>query len=136
MSLPVPGSDCVLRILEGGETPAFRMVEGLKLTSWKVRNDTVEVTDAGDQGWRRLLAGAGVRSLDLALSGLYLGSPGEVLLRQSALQGSMFEAELMLGSSLTLRGGFVASEFGCESAGKDETSFTAKLCSAGPLSVA
>ena len=136
MSLPLNGSDCLLRISDGSAPPAFVLIEGVRLSAWHVSRQTVDVTDAGDEGWTRLLSGAGNRILELKLSGLYLGSPGELLLRDRAFDGAAFDCVLTLDRGIAVRGRFVAVELTFESSVNEEASYAATLRSAGSVVIA
>jgi predicted secreted protein len=135
MSLPLAGNECLLRISDGEIAGSFHLIEGLRLSGWKISQEEVEVTDLSDQGWRRLLSGAGLRSLEVRLSGLYLGSQGEQRLREVAFSGTAAACELTLDQGLAVRGSFVASELRFGSAVNEEATYAATLKSAGPVSI-
>jgi predicted secreted protein len=135
MTLPVTGSKCLLRISDGSSSPAFLLVEGLRLTSWKIEQEEVDVTVATDEGWRRLLFGAGLRSLEVQISGLYLRSAGELLLRQAALSGAIFKGELTLDEGEVIAGPFVTSDLRFDNMVNEEVTYAATLRSAGPMTV-
>ncbi len=131
MTLPLNGSDCLLRIAGNQADAAPSLVEGLRLTGWTLRHDEVEVTDGGDGGWSRLLGGAGLRSLVLQMSGIYLGSVGEQRLHALAFAGQSFECELTLDQGTALRGRFIAVEVRFDSAINEEATYAATLRSSG-----
>lgn len=135
MSLPLSGSECRLRIAGDQAEDAFLPIEGVRLSGWKVSQEAVEVTDAGDAGWRRLLSGAGHRSLELQLSGLYLASPGERRLREMAFTGEAFRCELTLDGGSALQGRFIASELSFEGAINEEATYSATLLSSGLITI-
>lgn len=135
MSLPLRGSDCVLRIGDPGTSSNFVLVEGVRLSGWKILQEQVEVTDGGDEGWRRLLPGAGLRSLELAFSGMYLGSIGEQLLRDKAFRGKPVECALTLDEGTAVRGRFIASSLSFEATVNDEATYAATLRSAGAVTI-
>lgn len=133
MSLTLEGGHCLLSIrAEFAETP-YIPIEGVRISGWKVSQEVVDVTNAGDGPWRRHLSESGLRSLQVELRGLYLGSEGEALLRQMALTGAAFDAEMTLGQEKVVRGSFLASEFSIESAVSEEATYAASLRSAGPI---
>lgn len=133
MSLPLGGSDCVLRISDSETPSSFVLVEGVRVSGWKISQEEVDVTDGGDEGWRRLLPGAGLRSLELTLSGLYLGSVGELLLRDKAFRGDAVECALTLDQGTAIRGRFIAVSLSFESVVNDEATYAATLRSAGSV---
>lgn len=135
MNLPLSGSDCLLRISDGQPSPTHLLVEGVRLSSWKLNQEEVEVTDFADGAWRRLLSGAGLRSLEVRLSGLYLGSAGELRLRYMAFGGMAEACEMSLDGSVAVRGKFIASELSFESVVNEEATYAAILRSAGPITI-
>lgn len=135
MNLPVSGSDCVLRISDGRPGSAFLLVEGLRLSGWKFALDEVDVTTQVDGGWRRLLPGAGPRSLEVQLRGLYLGSPGELKLRQAAFEGTLFDGQMTLDESEEVRGQFLVCELRVDGAINEEATYSAVLRSSGPITI-
>lgn len=135
MSLPVPGSACVLHISDGKTAPTLHLVEGLRLSGWKLRQEAVEVTDMSDAGWSRLLSGAGLRTLEIQVQGLYLGSEGELRLREVALTGIAAECELTLDPAKTIRGPFIASELRYDNPINEEVTYSATLRSAGHVAI-
>lgn len=127
--------ECLLRIRAGEIDAPYLLVEGARVTGWKVSQDNVDVTDAGDAPWRRLLSYAGLKSLQVRVQGLYLGSPGELLLRELAFNGAAFEGELTLELDKAVRGPFVVSELSFESAVHEEVVYAATLRSAGAVTL-
>ncbi|NJC06932.1 TP901-1 family phage major tail protein [Sphingomonas kaistensis] len=135
MSLPIAGSDCLLRISNGEPTPQYLLVEGLRLSGWKVSQEEVDVSDLSDGGWRKLLSGAGLRSLEVKLTGLYLGSEGELRLRDMAFSGVSAECTLSLDQGTAVRGQFIVSELRFDSAVNEEATYASILRSTGPVSI-
>jgi TP901-1 family phage major tail protein len=135
MSQPVTGSECLLEISDGKPAMSFLLVEGLRLSGWKLSQEEVDVTHLGDGGWRTLLSGAGLRSLEVRFSGLYLGSAGELRLRELAFGGLAAECRLSLEQGTAVRGKFIASELQFESAVNEEATCSSTLRSAGPISI-
>lgn len=134
MTLPVKGADCVLRI-SAGIGDQRQLVEGLRLSSWAISLAEVDVTTAADGGWSRLLSGAGLLSVEVRLAGLYLGSPGEILLRDAAFRGAVFSGQLTLGHGEVMSGDFIATGLSFESPVNDETAYVAVLRSSGPMTI-
>ena len=75
------GSAFLLKIGDGAQTPTYVTVAGLKTTQLTINGDAVIVTNKGSGGWRELLSGAGVRSVSVAASGIFLGSSAEAVPR-------------------------------------------------------
>lgn len=128
-------AECLLRISDGLPQGGFVEVEGLRVSGWQVVSEEVDITSSADDGWRRLLSGAGLRSLEVHFTGLYLGSPGQLRLRELAFEGRAFEGEVTLDNGKAVRGRFIASELRHESVVNEEATCAAVLRSVGPILV-
>jgi TP901-1 family phage major tail protein len=67
---------------------------GIKSTSFSIGNELVDITDMDSNGWRELLADAGVRSIKISGSGVFKGSANETLMLNRALDASLHVYEL------------------------------------------
>lgn len=135
MSLPITGDSCVLYIAgESLETDSI-LVEGVRVSGWKLTREEVEVTTSGDDGWRRLLPRAGLRHLSIDVEGLYLGSEGELRLRQMAMDGLVLNCTMSLDHETSVGGPFMATELNIRSSVDDEVMFAVTLRSAGSVTI-
>lgn len=135
MSVPVGDGGCILRVSDGQAPASLLLIDGVRLTGWKIAHELVDVTTQGDGGWQRLLSGAGLRSLEVKLAGLYLGSAGELRLRAAAFAGTAFDGELTLDRGEIVRGQFIVAELTLESAISEEPTFAVLLRTAGPITI-
>ena len=101
------GSAFLLKVGDGASPPAYRTVAGLRTTQMSINGDTVVVTHKESGGWRELLSGAGVRSVSVSASGIFLGSAAEASLRANALAGLVDAYELSFEDGEKLRGRFL-----------------------------
>lgn len=135
MNLPLQGNECLLRIADGKPSEHFLLVEGVRVSGWSIAQEGVDVTNLADGEWRHLLSGAGLRSLEVKLTGLYLGSEGELRLRELAFSGMAAECTFSLDQGTAVRGPFVVSELRFDSAVNEEATYAAILRSAGHVSI-
>lgn len=101
------GSAFLLKVGDGATPPAYRTVAGLRTTQMSINGDTVVVTHKESGGWRELLSGAGVRSVSVSASGIFLGSAAEASIRANALAGLVDAYELSFEDGEKLRGRFL-----------------------------
>lgn len=134
MSVTLRGGECLLRLKARGTEP-YLLIEGIRVSGWKISQEAVDVTNLADGSWQRLLSGAGQRSLEIRIQGLYFGSAGEVLMRDSAFSASAIECEVMLDQVAAVRGPFVVAELGLDTVVNEEATYAATLRSAGPLTL-
>jgi len=127
------GSAFLLKIGDGGETPAFATVAGLKTTQLSINGDPVAITNKGSGGWRELLSGAGVRSVSVAASGIFTGSSAEVKVRGLALGGGLEDYELSFESGERMRGRFLVTRLEYAGDFNGERNYTIALESSGEV---
>lgn len=59
-------------------------VGGLRTKSVKINNEMVDVTNSDSNGWRKLLEGAGVNSIEVTGSGVFSDDQGADIVRDAA----------------------------------------------------
>ena len=127
------GSAFLLKIGDGGVTPAYATVAGLKTTQLSINGDPVVITNKGSGGWRELLSGAGVRSVSVAASGIFTGSSAEVKVRGLALGGGLEDYELSFESGERMRGRFLVTRLEYAGDFNGERNYTIALESSGEV---
>ena len=127
------GSAFLLKIGDGGATPSFATVAGLKTTQLSINGDAVAITNKDSGGWRELLSGAGVRSVSVAASGIFTGSSAETQLRGLALGGGIEDYELSFESGERLRGSFLLTRLEYAGDFNGERNYTVALESSGEV---
>lgn len=131
----VNGRDCSLSVRSGSPDGALLPLEGASLTGFDLNSIVVDVTDGEGNGWRTLLSQAGERQVKVEASGIHLGGPAELRVREIALTGGAEEFELTLGGSHKLRADFIVERLKYEALQEDELSFRLALVSAGPVTL-
>jgi TP901-1 family phage major tail protein len=107
-------------------------VAGLTTRSFKVNNETVDVTTADSPGhWRELLGGgAGVFSLDIDASGRYQADASAKLLFQAGTNANLQTMRLVT-QGIQIDGSFLVNDYQESADHNKEVTFTAKLMSSG-----
>jgi TP901-1 family phage major tail protein len=70
MSLELKGSEYLLKIEDPLNAGTFLEVGGVKSKSMTLNGEAVDVTNHGSNGWRQLLNGAGINSIDFSGEGV------------------------------------------------------------------
>ncbi|MBL4801742.1 MAG: phage major tail protein, TP901-1 family [Emcibacter sp.] len=100
------GRAFLLKIGDGGGTETFDVVGGMRSTSLRINNETVDVTNKTSGGWRELLSGAGIRHISLSGGGIFTDSASEGLLQAKALASSVDNYEIVFESGAKFSGAF------------------------------
>ena len=127
------GSAFLLKISDGGAPAAYQTVAGLRTTQMSVTGDTVVVTNKGSGGWRELLSGAGVRSVSVTASGIFLGSAAEAQIRANALAGTLDDYELSFEDGEKLHGSFLIQRLDYAGDFNGERNYSLQLESSGEV---
>lgn len=129
----LPGEELLLQVR--GSDGTFLPVTGMRLTGLGIQNESVDVTDQSSRGWRTLLSGAGLRTVELSAAGIFLGGEGELRLRSMALSGGAAEFVVTLEKGRRLRGNFVVGQISYEGLSDDETTYRVSLASASAVTL-
>lgn len=135
MTRPLFADGCGIRIAIGNDPNVLDDLAGLRVSEWSLHQPLVDVTSPSDGGWRRLLSEAGLRSIEVRASGLYLGTATERRLRDLALSGTAALCELPVEEDRALRGDFIVTSLRFSSRHDDEAVYEVGLASAGPVSI-
>ena len=127
------GSAFLLKISNGAPTPVYQTVAGLRTTQLSVTGDAVVVTSKDSGGWRELLSGAGVRSVSVSASGIFLASAAEVQIRANALAGTLDDYQLSFENGEKLSGRFLVQKLEYAGDFNGERNYTMQLESSGAV---
>ncbi|MFA9200903.1 MAG: phage major tail protein, TP901-1 family [Cypionkella sp.] len=128
------GAAFLLRIGDGASPPNNHYaVAGLRTTQVSINSDTVVVTHKGSGGWRELLSGAGIRSVSVSASGIFLGSAEELIVRNHALGGTLEWYQLRFEDGSTLAGRFLIQRLDYAGDFNGERTYAVQLESSGPV---
>ena len=127
------GSAFLLKVADGATPPAYVTVAGLRTTQMSINGDTVVVTSKDSGGWRELLSGAGVRSVSVSASGIFIGSAAEASIRVHALAGTIADYELSFEGGEKLRGKFLVQRLDYSGDFNGERNYAVVLESSGAV---
>ena len=127
------GSAFLLKIGDGGATPAFATVAGMRTTQLSINGEAVVTTNKGSGGWRDLLSGAGVRSVSVSAAGVFTGSVAETRVRSNALAGTIDDYRLTFEGGETMTGRFLVTRLDYAGDFNGERSYTLNLESSGAV---
>ena len=130
------GSAFLLKIGDGGNPVAYETVAGLRTTQMTINGDSVVVTHKDSGGWREILSGAGVRSVSVSASGIFLGSGAEATVRANALDGTLDDYELSFEDGERMRGQFLVQRLDYAGDFNGERTYTLQLESSGEVASA
>jgi len=100
------GRAFLLKIGDGGNPEVFNVVGGMRSTSFRINNETVDVTSKMSGGWREILSGAGSRKVSLAGSGIFTNSASEMSVQAKALTSSVDNYQVIFESGANFSGAF------------------------------
>ena len=95
----------------GGSPQSYATLAGLRTTTWTINGEDVDVTTKDDDGWRRRLAGAGVRSLSISAAGVFQDSAAEEVVRGWAFDQSINWFQITLENGDRIEGQFQLSNY-------------------------
>ena len=127
------GSAFLLKVGDGGGSPTFATVAGMRTTQLSINGEAVVVTHKGSGGWRELLSGAGVRSVSVSAAGVFTGSTAEGRVKSNALAGTIDDYRLSFESGESLTGKFLVMRLDYAGDFNGERSYTVSLESSGAV---
>lgn len=127
------GKDLLIKVDLTGDG-SFATVAGLRATRVSFNAESVDVTSLESQGgWRELLGGAGVKSAQIAGSGVFKDANTDERARQIFFDGETPDFQVIIPSFGVVEGAFQIT--GIEYAGSynGEATYELSLASAGAL---
>ncbi|MCF6216062.1 MAG: phage major tail protein, TP901-1 family [Emcibacter sp.] len=128
------GRAFLLRIGDGGGPEIFTVVGGMRSTSIRINNETVDVTNKTSGGWREILSGAGIRQISISGSGIFTDSASEASLQAKALAGSVDNYEVVFESGDKFSGAFQVTSLEFSGDYNGERTYSIALESSGMVS--
>jgi TP901-1 family phage major tail protein len=126
------GRDVLISIGDGDEPETFFEVAGIRARTISLTAGLVEATTAqSPDGWREVIAGAGVKRAEVAGSGVFKDAMSDALMRAAYFAGDAATFRLAIPDFGVLTGPFAITEliYGGEHDG--EATFSIRLISAG-----
>ena len=128
------GRDMLVRIGDGGEPPAFAAAAGLRMKTISLNAKTIDVTHADStDGWRELLAGAGVKSCTVSGAGVFVDAAADAQVRQAFFDQAARGWQLVIPNFGTITGPFLVASLDYSGRHDGEAAWAMTLASAGAL---
>lgn len=128
------GRAFLLKIGDGGMPETYDVIGGMRATSFRINNETVDVTSKSSGGWRQLLSGAGIRHVSLSGSGIFTNSVSEGLVQSKALDSSVNNYQVVFESGDSFDGAFQVNSLEYSGDYNGERTYALALESSGPVS--
>ena len=126
------GRDVLISIGDGDTPEGFFVVAGIRARTISLTAGLVEATTAqSPEGWREVIAGAGVKRAEVAGSGVFKDAMSDALMREAYFAGDASTFELVIPGFGTLTGPFAITELTYGGGHDDEATFSIRLASAG-----
>jgi TP901-1 family phage major tail protein len=126
------GRDVLISMGDGDEPEAFVAVAGIRARTISLTAGLVEATTAqSPNGWREVIAGAGVKRAEVAGSGMFKDAMSDAMMRAAYFAGDASSFELVIPGFGTLRGPFAITELTYGGDHEGEATFSIRLASAG-----
>lgn len=128
------GKDLLVKIDVNGSLQ-FETMAGLRASRISFNAETVDITSLESQdGWRELLAGAGVRSASISGSGVFRDANTDERARQSFFDGEISAFQVVIPDFGIIEGPFQISAIEYAGSYNGEATYEMTLASAGALS--
>jgi len=105
------GSLLILKIGDGASPATYTAIAGIQAKTLTINNEQVDITADDTAPWRRLLAGAGLRSMSISGNGVNKDDAQLNLVRARALDGALDDFQIVEPSGDTLTGLFQVASF-------------------------
>ncbi|MGE4043314.1 MAG: phage tail tube protein [Acetobacteraceae bacterium] len=122
-----------LRISKGdGASPeVFSVIGGARTDSLTLNNGTIDITNKDTNDFRRLLADAGVRSMDLSVTGIFTDTASENAIITAADERSIDNYKIELTGVGIWQGAFIISSFQINGSHDGVVEYSASFQSSG-----
>jgi len=131
------GRDVLIRLGDGASPEGFVTVAGIRTKSFTLKSPAADATAADSpEGWREMIAGAGVKSISVKGAGVFKDAASDARLREIFFAGEAVSAELIVPDFGRLTGAFIVSELKYGGAHDGEATMELALESAGLISFA
>ncbi|CAM3076088.1 phage major tail protein, TP901-1 family [Paracoccus nototheniae] len=128
------GRDLLIKMDMTGDG-AFETVAGLRATRLSFNAETVDVTSLESEGgWRELLGGAGIRSAQVAGSGVFRDADSDGRARQAFFDGEIPRFQVIIPDFGTVEGAFQITALDYAGSYDGEATYEMALASAGAVS--
>jgi TP901-1 family phage major tail protein len=123
----------LLQMGDGGGTEVFTSIASARDTTFSFNNEVVDITDKSQNGFREILAGAGMKSISVSVSGVFKDTAIEETFRASATAGSVVNYRIISGNGDYWQGPFIITSYERAGSYNGEETFSATLENAGQI---
>ena len=128
------GRDILIKISDGGAPEGFITLAGIRTSEFDLNQQVVDATSAeSPDGWRELLAGAGVKSMRVRGRGLFKDAASDERMRSAFFAGQISRWQLIVPGLGSFIGAFQITSLTWGGAHDGEATFSVELQSAGSL---
>lgn len=128
------GRDILLKISDGNTPERYVTVAGIRSREFELSATSVDGTSSDSpDGWRELIASAGVKSARVKGSGLFKDAESDARMRSLFFAGQVANWQLVLPAFGVISGKFQIRALKWGGAHDAEATFSVDLESAGPL---
>jgi len=122
------GRDFVLKV---GTAAAGTVLAAMRTTSFSINGEMVDITTKDDNGWRKLLDGAGVSSMQIQASGILSGAASHFTLMQAVGSRTIATYSVVFDGGDTIEGSFQPTSFEASGEHNGVQTYTLTLESSG-----
>lgn len=131
------GRDVLIRLGDGASPEGFVTVAGIRTKTFNLKSPAADATAADSpEGWREMIAGAGVKSVSVKGAGVFKDGASDARLRQVFFAGEAVTAELVVPDFGRLSGPFIVDELKYGGSHDGEATMELALESAGLIGFA
>lgn len=128
------GRDVLIKIGDGGQPESFVTLAGIRSSEMDLNQKAVDATSMeSPDGWRELLAGAGVKSMRVRGRGLFKDSASDARMRAVFLAGELARYQLVIPDFGQFEGLFQIAQLGWGGVHDGEATLSVELQSAGAV---
>ncbi len=127
------GKDMLVKIGDGGAPQAFATIAGLRTRSISLNAREVDATHSESNGWRELLADAGVRQCSVSGAGVFLNDAAADQIRAAFFAGAIRDFRLTIPGMGEFEGPFLIANLDFAGEHDGEATFSIALASAGAV---
>jgi predicted secreted protein len=125
----IDGSDVGLAI-ETAVPDTYADIGGITTNSMTINNGVIDTTNKGTAGWREIMDGAGLQSIDMTLECVFNSEANFILMRDANLSQTLTNYQYVRGGE-TITGSFKIASWAETSPDNDKLTASVSLQSAG-----
>lgn len=105
------GADLVLKIGNGGAPETFSILGGMRTTRLQLNQTMLDASNIESGAWKALQPSAGIRSLQIDVSGIFTDIANEETLRLQAFAGTARNYQLVFGNGDVLAASLMVASY-------------------------